>query len=97
MEINASRSIGPHGPHRPAERDQTLWHLSQNLETNFLSEMLKASGLGKTRDALGGGAGEDHFSSFLVREYAEATVRTGGIGLSEAIYRALAAREEQTK
>ena len=41
------------------------------LEATFLAEMLKASGLGKARDAFGGGAGEEQFSSFLVRQQAD--------------------------
>lgn len=84
-------------PTLSAKRDEKLWELSQSLEANFLSEMLKTAGLGKARDTFGGGAGEDHFSGFLVREYAEAAVRSGGIGLSEAIYRSLAAQEGPAK
>ena len=56
--------------------------------------MLKSAGVGKPRESFGGGAGEDHFSSFLSREYADATVASGGIGLSEAIYRALVRQED---
>lgn len=77
---------------RPA-RNERLWSAAQDLEASFLAEMLKSAGLGQARDAMGGGAGEDQFSTFLVREYADATVRAGGIGLSEAIYRSLARQE----
>lgn len=75
------------------EKTPALKSLANKLEAQFLAEMLKASGVGKPREAFGGGAGEDHFSSFLTQEYAQAVVNTGGIGLSEAIYRALNTRE----
>lgn len=78
---------------RPAprilQRDDALWTVARDLEASFLSEMLKSAGVGRPPEGFGGGAGEDHFSTFLTREYANATVRAGGVGLSEAIYRAL--------
>lgn len=84
----------PLPPSRTAvDREKTLWSLAQDLEASFLTEMLKTAGVGKALEGFGGGSGEDHFSSFLVREYASATVRAGGIGLSEAIYRSLVSAE----
>lgn len=71
------------------EPDPKLMEVARQLEASFLAEMLKSAGVGETREALGGGAGEDHFSSFLVQEYAEATVQAGGLGLAESIYRSL--------
>ena len=75
-------------------QDPQLRALADKMESQFLAEMLKSAGLGKSRDAFGGGAGEDQFSSFLTAEYADATVRAGGIGLSEAIYNALVRKRE---
>ena len=84
---------------RPAEapqgrqqRNPVLWEKSKALEASFLSEMLKATGLGKSREAFGGGAGEDQFSGLLASEQARAMVEAGGIGLAESIYRSLAER-----
>ena len=71
--------------------------LSQELETAFIAEMLKIAGVGKTRDALGGGAGEDQFSGFLVHEYAQSFAKAGGLGLSEAIFRSLTAQSGEPK
>ena len=71
--------------------------LSQELETAFIAEMLKVAGVGKTRDALGGGAGEDPFSGFLVHEYAQSFTKAGGLGLSEAIFRSLTAQSGDAK
>lgn len=59
------------------------------LETAFLAEMLGHAGLGATRESFGGGIGEEQFSSFLRQEQAEAMVKAGGIGLTEALFRAL--------
>ena len=72
-----------------SDKDPGLMKIANQLEASFVAEMLKSAGVGEARVAFGGGAGEDHFSSFLAREYAEATVRAGGFGLSEAIYRSL--------
>lgn len=85
MEISPS----VHSPLAPEARDKALRDAAEKLEAGFLAEMLKAAGLGKTRGHFGGGAGEDQFSSFLVQEQALQMVRTGGIGLAEALYESL--------
>lgn len=69
--------------------DRALHEAAQKMEASFLAEMLKSAGLGKTRDAFGGGSGEDQFSSFLLREQAMMLVKTGGIGLTEALFESL--------
>lgn len=86
-------STAPSGLAAPRLPDAKLMALARDIEANFLAEMLKASGLGDARSALGGGAGEEQFTSFLVQEYAGAIADAGGIGLSEAIYRALVKAE----
>ncbi|WP_022707081.1 flagellar protein FlgJ [Paracoccus zeaxanthinifaciens] len=42
----------------------------QNLERAFLEEMLKHAGPAPMEGPFSGGAGEDHFASFLTREHA---------------------------
>ena len=79
--------LAPPAPQTPP--DEKLMAVARQLEASFLAEMLKSAGVGEARQAFGGGAGEDQFSSFLVQEYAEATVQAGGIGLAESIYRSL--------
>lgn len=66
------------------------------LEAAFLAEMLRSSGLGKTRDAFGGGAGEDQFSSFLVQQQAMQLAHSGGVGLSELIFKSMTERCNDT-
>jgi len=83
----------------PAKRvfeDRALRAAAEQLEAGFLSEMLKAAGLGQAREAFGGGAGEDQFASFLRQAQAEEMVRSGGIGLAESLYQALKERENDT-
>lgn len=62
------------------------------LETAFLAEMLGHAGLGEARQSYGGGIGEEQFASFLRQEQAAAMVKAGGIGLTEALFHALAGR-----
>lgn len=81
-------------PADTGKRNETLQALANKLEASFLAEMLKSAGVGKPREGFGGGAGEEQFSSFLVQEYAEATVAAGGIGLSETIYQSLVKVEQ---
>lgn len=90
MEISGTLSISADR----AARDAELRQAAQALEASFLAEMLQAAGLGVTREGIGGGgAGEDHFASFLTQEQARVMVKGGGIGLSEAIFNAL--KEQQ--
>lgn len=71
-------------------RDEAMREAAKQLEASFLTEMLKSAGLGKSREGLGGGgAGEEQFSSFLVRAQAEQITEAGGIGLAESLYNAL--------
>jgi flagellar protein FlgJ len=73
----------------PAATEQKLRTAAQELEANFLAEMLKSAGVGKTPESFGGGAGEDRFASFLRLEQAREMAARGGIGLAESIYHAL--------
>lgn len=72
--------------------DAKLLEAAQKLEATFLSEMLKAAGVGAPRDAFGGGAGEDQFASFLREAQAKEMVSAGGIGLAEALFEAMKVR-----
>lgn len=78
---------------KPDQRDAALRAAAQKLEATFLAEMLKSAGMGETRQAFGGGSGEDQFSSFLVQAQAEKIVAAGGLGLAEALFEALKERQ----
>ena len=79
----------PVGVRPETPNDRALRDVAQKLEATFLAEMLKSAGLGESRSLMGGGAGEEQFKSFLVRQQAEQIAKSGGIGLSETLFNAL--------
>lgn len=79
------------------ERAALLRRKAEELEANFLSEMLSHTGLDDAGDAFSGGIGEDQFKSFLRDAQARAMVEHGGIGLTENIFNALVRRENDQK
>ncbi|OYU17377.1 MAG: hypothetical protein CFE34_15965 [Rhodobacteraceae bacterium PARR1] len=74
-------------------RTQDLYIQANRLEATFLSQMLAHAGLDRAVEGMGGGPGAAQFASFLRDAQAESMVQAGGIGLSEALFRALAARD----
>lgn len=81
-------------PPSPApSRTEAAQAKAKELETAFLAEMLAHAGLGETSSTFGGGAGEEQFASFLRQEQARLMAEAGGIGLSEAIFRAICTPE----
>ena len=76
-------------PETTPASDIALREAAQALEATFLAEMLKSAGFGKARESFGGGAGEDHFASFMIQEQAKQIVASGGIGLAEQLFTAL--------
>ena len=76
----------------PARQSDSLRVATDALEAEFLTEMLKAAGLGKPSEGFGGGIGEEQFASFLRRAQATEIVRHGGIDLSESIFQSLTRR-----
>ncbi|CUH79735.1 rod-binding protein [Tropicibacter naphthalenivorans] len=86
MEISTSTAM------TLPSQDQALRKAAKELEANFLAEMLKSAGVGKTPEAFGGGAGEDQFASFMRLEQARQMADQGGIGLAESLYHALKER-----
>ena len=80
-------------PDAMPSKNAKLLGVAKKLESQFISEMLKSAGFGKSRDALGGGAGEEGFSSFLVQAQADKIVEAGGFGLTQKIYETLREQE----
>lgn len=72
---------------------QALRRVAEELEANFLAEMLKHAGFGEERRTFGGGVGEAQFASFLRSEHSRALVERGGIGLSQSLFEALVSRQ----
>jgi len=78
----------------PPRDPEALRETAIGLEAHFLAEMLRSAGLHRPPGDFSGGAGEDQFASFMVREQADQLARAGGIGLAEHLVRWLAARDE---
>ncbi len=93
--------IPSHTPPRQAidtpSKTSSDMKVAQEFEAVFLSEMLKYSGVNKTSESFGGGAGEEAFVSMLNDEYAKALTRSGGIGIAEIIYQSIQARKQNTE
>lgn len=85
-------------PASPPQKNATgaqvelLKEASIQLETSFLTEMLKSAGVGKTPEGFGGGAGEDQFGSFLLQAQAEQMARAGALGLAQVVFESLMER-----
>lgn len=94
MDVTSLARTAAQG-HIQTPENQKLRDASVSLEASFLAEMLKAAGFGDTRESFGGGAGEDHFSSFMVDAHAKAMAANGGIGLAQSIYEALKERANE--
>lgn len=88
MQLQTGVPVAQNGGPAPS----ALRRSAEALETAFLSEMFKAAGIGRPPDTMNGGAGEEHFASFLAEAHARAMVARGGIGLADHIERALVAR-----
>ena len=84
----------PQGATQAPASTSSFRQSAQALETAFLAEMLKSAGIFRPSEELGGGAGEEQFTSFLADAQARAIVARGGLGLSDAIERSLMARGE---
>ncbi|MHA7850931.1 rod-binding protein [Roseovarius sp.] len=72
-----------------AEKKARALDAAQKLEATFLAEMLKSTGLGAQQNSLSGEQTEDHFASFHRQAIADQMVKSGGIGLTQAFYRAM--------
>lgn len=99
--VDTGGSLGPlpsrlrqTGLDAPLTDDARLLDAARKLEASFLAEMLKSAGLGATRGDFGGGAGEEHFSSFLIDAQAREMVEAGGIGLAQSLFEAMKARAD---
>ncbi len=91
--ISRAAAGGAAGPDLPKLSKQddpaTIRAKAEAFESAFITEMLKHSGVGKVPDAFGGGVGEEAFSDFLTRAYAEEIAETRSIGIADHVEAAL--------
>ena len=94
--ISSLSALPPDRPNpvSPPQNDTAMRESARKLEAAFLSSMLQAAGVGAARENLGGGVGEEQFTSFLVQATAEQMVARGGIGLAESLFHAMKTRAD---
>lgn len=81
MQINTSIPVRNHS-------DDPLWSAAQKIESQFIAEMLRTSGVGKPSDFFSS-TGEEQFQSILTHAQADALTQMQGFGLTEQIFNAL--------
>lgn len=91
MDIVGIGTLGPGSlPTAANAKDDRLMVKAKELEATFLAEMLGHAGMDADAEgSFGGGMGEAQFASFLRQEQARMMVSKGGIGLAEAMFRAM--------
>ncbi len=78
-------------------KPEPMRQVAVEFEAVFLSEMLKHAGVNKLSESMGGGFGEEAFSSMLNDAYAKTLAESGGIGLADTIYYAMRNRNGALK
>jgi Rod binding domain-containing protein len=84
-----SLSVVPDGVHKGSTRER-LKAAADDYEAVFLSTMLSQMfSTVSTKGEFGGGSAEETWRGMLVSEYGKTIVKSGGIGLSQHIYKDL--------
>lgn len=66
-----------------------------NFESFFLTQAFESMFAGLSGDKLfGGGEGEQVYRTLLLQEYGKVAARTGGLGIAEAVQRAMLQTQE---
>ena len=94
MEIRPVPPAAPAAEEGMGTQQARLRAAARDLEAAFLAEMFRHAGLGEIAGAFDGGAGEDHFSSFLRDAQTREMAQNGGIGLADSIFHALKDRAD---
>ena len=94
--IHSSFSIQGHIDKGSQEPPKELMQAAKDLEATFAFEMLQAAGFGESDGSFSGGAGEDHFKSFLLREHAKVLTESGALNLAEHLFTALQRTQTET-
>ncbi|HJS87078.1 MAG TPA: rod-binding protein [Acetobacteraceae bacterium] len=94
--MHAAVPLAPSGPPADADRTARTREAAKRFEAMAIGEMLKPmfDTLDTSGGPFGGGAGEAAWRPMLVETIGEQMARHGGIGLADAIFRALMQRQE---
>lgn len=89
-----SLSVVPDAKHR-GDTQARMKAAAQDYEAVFVSTMLSQMFAGvKTEAPFGGGSAEETWRGLLIDEYGKEIAKSGGIGLSDHIYRELLRAQE---
>jgi flagellar protein FlgJ len=67
---------------------------ARQFESVFLSKMLEGMSTGLSGSVLSGGQAEDTWRSFMNDEYAKLISRSGGVGVADAVMKAMIGVQE---
>jgi len=91
----AQLEAGMQKPANSRPLDAKAWEAAEQFEAQFLSSMLQPMFEGiKADGAFGGGHGETMFRSLLVDQYAQQMTRSGGVGITQSVYREILKLQE---
>ena len=101
--ITESQSIGT--PYSPAQaalakaaaaKNGDPLEAAKEFESVFLNNFLSSMFTNVSTDGpFGGGQAEETWRGFLIQEYADGIVKSGGIGITEAVHRELISLQEE--
>ncbi|WP_027132587.1 rod-binding protein [Geminicoccus roseus] len=81
---------GRAGPDRTSEVEEA----ARQFESVFLARMLEEMSTGLSGSLLSGGQAEQTWQSFMNDEYAKLISRSGGIGVADAVQKAMLGAQE---
>ena len=92
-----ARSLAPSGPLAPTDRVTQMRQAATDFEAMAIGEMLKPmfDTIDTSSGPFGGGAGEAAWRPMLVETIGKQMAQHGGIGLGDAILRALVQGQEK--
>lgn len=83
------------GPARPVSDEAgEVGEAARQFESVFLSRMLEEMSTGLSGSVLSGGQAEQTWQSFMNDEYAKLISRSGGIGVADAVQKAMLGAQE---
>lgn len=94
---NAALHTTPSSPGPNATREQKARAQATEFEQVYLATMMKQMFSGLSTEApFGGGQAEETWRGILIDQYADGMVKSGGVGIADAVYRDLLGIQEGT-
>jgi Rod binding domain-containing protein len=91
---NAAPALQAGAPRSQAGDRAQAEEAAREFESVFLSKMLEGMGTGLTGSVLSGGQAEETWRSFMNDEYAKLISRSGGVGVADAVLKAMLEMQE---